>query len=75
LSALADEEKLLTVLRLRFKSGSGLVGHSFGNLFLTAMAEITGDLEQAIAASSKVLAVRAGTALHPERCATLGGAG
>jgi uncharacterized cofD-like protein len=34
------------------------VGHSFGNLFLTAMNEITGDLEQAIAASSKVLAIR-----------------
>jgi uncharacterized cofD-like protein len=59
LSALADEEKLLTELfNYRFESGGGLVGHSFGNLFLTAMAEITGDLEQAIAASSKVLAVR-----------------
>lgn len=59
LSALADEEKLLTELfKYRFEAGSGLVGHSFGNLFLTAMSEITGDLEQAIAASSKVLAVR-----------------
>lgn len=59
LSALADEEKLLTELfQYRFKAGSGLVGHSFGNLFLTAMNEITGNLEQAIAASSKVLAVR-----------------
>jgi uncharacterized cofD-like protein len=59
LSALADEEKLLTELfQYRFKAGAGLVGHSFGNLFLTAMNDITGDLEQAIAASSKVLAVR-----------------
>jgi len=59
LAALADEEKLLTELfQYRFRAGSGLVGHSFGNLFLTAMNEITGDLEQAIAASSKVLAVR-----------------
>jgi uncharacterized cofD-like protein len=59
LTALADEEKLLTELfRYRFRAGDGLVGHSFGNLFLTAMSEITGDLEQAIAASSKVLAVR-----------------
>lgn len=59
LSALADEEKLLTELfKYRFKAGSGLVGHSFGNLFLTAMNEVTGNLEQAIAASSKVLAVR-----------------
>jgi uncharacterized cofD-like protein len=59
LAALADEEKLLTELfQYRFQAGSGLVGHSFGNLFLTAMNEITGNLEQAIAASSKVLAVR-----------------
>ncbi len=59
LSALADEEKLLTELfKYRFEAGSGLVGHSFGNLFLTAMSEVTGDLEQAIAASSKVLAIR-----------------
>ena len=59
LAALADEEKLMTELfQYRFESGSGLVGHSFGNLFLTVMNEITGDLEQAIAASSKVLAVR-----------------
>ncbi|MBD1923885.1 YvcK family protein [Microcoleus sp. FACHB-831] len=59
LAALADEEKLLTELfQYRFSAGDGLVGHSFGNLFLTAMSEITGDLEQAIAASSQVLAVR-----------------
>ncbi|MEB3829412.1 gluconeogenesis factor YvcK family protein [Phormidium sp. CCY1219] len=59
LAALADEEKLLTELfQYRFKAGNGLKGHSFGNLFLTAMSDISGDLEQAIAASSKVLAVR-----------------
>jgi len=59
LTALADQEKLLTELfQYRFKAGSGLVGHSFGNLFLTAMSDITGDLEQAVAASSEVLAVR-----------------
>lgn len=59
LAALADEEKLLTELfQYRFRAGDGLVGHSFGNLFLTAMSEVTGDLEQAVAASSKVLAVR-----------------
>lgn len=58
-AALADEEKLLTELfQYRFQAGDGLSGHSFGNLFLTAMTDITGDLEQAIAASSKVLAVR-----------------
>jgi uncharacterized cofD-like protein len=59
LAALADEEKLLTELfQYRFAAGDGLMGHSFGNLFLTAMSEITGDLEQAVAASSKVLAIR-----------------
>jgi uncharacterized cofD-like protein len=58
-AALADEEKLLTELfQYRFQAGDGLTGHSFGNLFLTAMTEITGDLERAIAASSKVLAIR-----------------
>lgn len=59
LSALAAEEKLLTELfQYRFRAGKGLEGHSFGNLFLTAMSDITGDLERAIAASSQVLAVR-----------------
>ncbi len=59
LAALADEENLVTELfQYRFQAGDGLVGHSFGNLFLTAMTEVTGDLERAIAASSEVLAVR-----------------
>jgi uncharacterized cofD-like protein len=59
LAALADEEKLVTELfQYRFEVGEGLSGHSFGNLFLTAMSEITGDLEKAITASSNVLAVR-----------------
>jgi uncharacterized cofD-like protein len=59
ITALADEEKLLTELfQFRFSSGDGLTGHSFGNLFLTAMSEVTGDLERAITASSKVLAIR-----------------
>ncbi|MBD1863376.1 MULTISPECIES: gluconeogenesis factor YvcK family protein [Trichocoleus] len=59
LAALADEERLVTELfQYRFRAGDGLTGHSFGNLFLTAMNDITGNLEQAIAASSEVLAVR-----------------
>jgi uncharacterized cofD-like protein len=59
LTALADEEKLLTELfQYRFEGTSGLSGHSFGNLFLSAMNEITGDWERAIAASSQVLAIR-----------------
>jgi uncharacterized cofD-like protein len=59
LVALADEEKLLTELfQYRFATGDGLAGHSFGNLFLTAMSEIAGDLERAIAFSSEVLSIR-----------------
>jgi uncharacterized cofD-like protein len=59
LAALADEEKLLTELfQYRFQAGDGLNGHSFGNLFLTAMSEITGNLERAALASSHVLAIR-----------------
>jgi uncharacterized cofD-like protein len=59
IAALADEEKLLTELfQYRFQTGGGLSGHSFGNLFLTAMSDIAGDLEKAIAASSQVLAIR-----------------
>ncbi len=59
LAALADQEKLITELfQYRFKAGDGLVGHSFGNLFLSAMSEITDGWEQAIATSSQVLAIR-----------------
>ncbi|MEB3331292.1 MAG: gluconeogenesis factor YvcK family protein [Synechococcaceae cyanobacterium] len=59
LAALATEEPLLTRLfQYRFKAGSGLEGHSFGNLFLSALTAITGSLETAITASSRVLAVQ-----------------
>lgn len=59
LTALAGEEELMTSLfNHRFSHGTSLLGHSFGNLFLTAMAEVTGDFEQAVQASSRVLAVR-----------------
>ncbi len=59
ITALAKEESLLTRLfQYRFAAGGGLEGHSFGNLFLTAMSEVTGNLETAIAASSKILAVQ-----------------
>ncbi|MBM3266222.1 MAG: YvcK family protein [Candidatus Sericytochromatia bacterium] len=58
LLALAGEEKLMSdLMGYRFSQG-GLEGHSFGNLFLTALADLTGDLEQAIRASSRILAVR-----------------
>ena len=59
LAALATEEPLITGLfQYRFPSGSGLKGHSFGNLFLSALTAITGSLETAITASSRVLAVQ-----------------
>jgi len=59
LIALADSESLLTGLfQYRFAEGTGLGGHSFGNLFITAMAEIAGSFEQALAESSRVLAVK-----------------
>lgn len=59
IAALADEEKLVTELfQYRFNTGSGLEGHSFGNLFLTALCAITGDMVSAVKESSNVLAIR-----------------
>lgn len=59
LLALAETEPLLERLfQYRFASGEGLSGHAFGNLFLAAMCTVTGDLQEAIRASSRVLAVR-----------------
>ena len=59
LAALSTEEPLLTRLfQYRFAAGSGLEGHSFGNLFLSALTAITGNLETAITASGRVLAVQ-----------------
>ncbi len=59
IAALADAEPLMTKLfQYRFSEGSGLDGHSFGNLFIVAMSAVTGNFEQAIRESSRVLAVR-----------------
>ena len=59
LVALADAEPLIRDLfQYRFEEGDGLTGHSFGNLFITALSKVTGDFEKAIRASSKVLAIR-----------------
>lgn len=59
IAALADDEDLITKLfQYRFKSGEGLEGHSFGNLFLTALCSITGDLVRAVKESSNVLSIR-----------------
>ncbi|WP_268626245.1 gluconeogenesis factor YvcK family protein [Paenibacillus alvei] len=59
LTALADVEPSLSeMLKYRFKSGSGLAGHSLGNLLLAAMTDITGDFVAGIRELSRVLAVR-----------------
>jgi uncharacterized cofD-like protein len=58
LVALSEDEALLSRLfQYRFKSGRGLKGHSFGNLFLTALTHITGDFPEAVRQSADVLAV------------------
>ncbi len=59
IAALANSEPLMTQLfQYRFGEGTGLDGHSFGNLFIAAMAGVTGNFERAILESSRVLAVR-----------------
>src|SRR3989338_739040 len=59
LVALADAEPLMGKLfQFRFQEGSELGGHSFGNIFITAMTKVTGDFDAAIKESSKVLAIR-----------------
>jgi uncharacterized cofD-like protein len=55
--ALSEDEALLSRLfQYRFPSGRGLKGHSFGNLFLTALTHLTGDFALAVKLSSEVLA-------------------
>ena len=57
--ALAEDETLLTRLfQYRFKTGRGLKGHSFGNLFLTALTDVTGDFAKAVRISSAVLPIK-----------------
>ena len=57
--ALSEDAALLSRLfRYRFPSGRGLKGHSFGNLFLTALTHVTGDFAEAVKLSSEVLAIR-----------------
>ncbi len=59
IAALADAEPLMTSLfQYRFSNGSGLAGHSFGNLFIVAMSGVVGNFEDAIRQTSRVLAVR-----------------
>ena len=67
MTALADDEDLVTKLfKFRFDNGDGLEGHSFGNLFLTAMCEITGDMASAVKASAKDGRIVHGESMIPE---------
>jgi uncharacterized cofD-like protein len=57
--ALSEDEALLSHLfQHRFQKGSGLEGHSFGNLFLAALTSITGDFAEAVQQSSEILLTR-----------------
>jgi uncharacterized cofD-like protein len=69
--ALSEDEALLSRLfQYRFESGRGLAGHSFGNLFLTALTHITGEFAEAVKQSSKALAI-AGS-IYPSTAANVG---
>jgi uncharacterized cofD-like protein len=57
--ALSEDEHLMSRLfRFRFNSDGGLHNHSFGNLFLTALAGVTGDFAEAVRLTSEVLAIK-----------------
>lgn len=59
LVALADREPLMErIMQYRFKGDSPLAGHSFGNIFIAAMAEAEGGMEAGLAATSQILNVR-----------------
>jgi uncharacterized cofD-like protein len=59
IAALANDENLITQLfQYRFSAGQGLEGHNFGNLFITAMAAVTGSFEKALYESGRVLNIQ-----------------
>jgi len=59
LAALSDDEDLLTQLfQYRFMEGGGLEGHSFGNLFIAAMAGVTGSFDRGVLEAGNVLRIR-----------------
>jgi len=59
LTALADDEEMLShVFKYRFGKRAGVNGHSLGNLFISALADITGSFEEAVAESGRVLAIK-----------------
>jgi uncharacterized cofD-like protein len=57
--ALSEDDALMSRLfKYRFASGGALEGHSFGNLFLCALTELTGDFAEAVRLSSDILTTR-----------------
>ena len=57
--ALSEDERLISRLfKHRFRNGGDLGGHNFGNLFIAALTEMTGDFGQAIRLSAEILAMR-----------------
>src|SRR5271155_269747 len=57
--ALSQDEALMgRLFQYRFHAGRGLKGHSFGNLFLTALTHVTGDFAEAVRVSGEILAIR-----------------
>jgi uncharacterized cofD-like protein len=59
LAALSDDEKLLTQLfQYRFRRGEELEGHAFGNLFIAALAGVTGSFDRGLLEAARVLLVR-----------------
>ena len=54
----SDSPVLANLFNYRFENGTGLKGHSFGNLFLTALERITGDFNEAVKEASKILGIK-----------------
>lgn len=53
-----DTSTLRALFNYRFEKGEGLEGHSFGNLFLTTLAEVSGGMEKALEETSKILNIK-----------------
>jgi len=69
--ALSEDSALLSRLfQYRFQAGRGLKGHSFGNLFLTALTDILGDFPDAVKASAEVLKISGH--IYPSTTANVG---
>jgi uncharacterized cofD-like protein len=59
IAALSDDEKLLTQLfRYRFRQGEELEGHAFGNLFIAALAGVTGSFDRGLLEAGRILSIR-----------------